>query len=57
MSPSDPYMRIALRSLVALAVIGQFTWGWLMQTIPSSRWGCAPMRSTEEGASLLSPGV
>jgi cytochrome b561 len=40
MSPSDPrwarYTRtaIALHWIIALAVIAQFTWGWVMQTIP-----------------------
>ena len=36
MSPSDRYSRtaIALHWLIALAVIGQFAWGWWMQDIP-----------------------
>jgi cytochrome b561 len=36
MSPSDRYSRtaIALHWLIAVAVIGQFTWGWWMQEIP-----------------------
>ena len=36
MSPSDRYSRtaIALHWLIALAVLGQFAWGWWMQDIP-----------------------
>ena len=36
MSPSDRYTRtaIALHWIIALAVIAQFTWGWVMQSIP-----------------------
>ncbi|HEY5861915.1 MAG TPA: cytochrome b/b6 domain-containing protein, partial [Casimicrobiaceae bacterium] len=36
MSPSDRYTRtaIALHWIIALAVIAQFTWGWVMLTIP-----------------------
>src|SRR4030095_4923295 len=36
MSPSDRYTRtaIALHWFIALAVIAQFTWGWVMQSIP-----------------------
>jgi cytochrome b561 len=36
MSPSDRYTptAIALHWIIALAVIAQFTWGWVMQSIP-----------------------
>jgi len=36
MSSSERYSRtaIALHWVIALAVIGQFSWGWVMQTIP-----------------------
>src|SRR5262245_35763748 len=36
MSSSERYTRtaIVLHWIIAIAVIGQFTWGWAMQTIP-----------------------